>query len=284
MLYYKFLGKYVVLTAHNVNMLKRDGTDNWLNRLSLKIQYKLTDHIFVHTEQMKTELLLDFGVAADRISVIPFGINNSAPDTEMTSSIAKTRMGVGPGEKTILFFGQIAPYKGLEYLVPAFARVSAADTSHRLIIAGEAKSDPNYWKEIEGIIIKYGVRNRIITRIEHIPDDQIELFFKAADVLVLPYTSIFQSGVLFLAYAFGLPVIAANLASLKQEIVPGNTGFMFKRCDSVDLAEKIIDYFKSDLFSNLEAHRQAIKDYANERYSWDKVASITLGVYSSLHH
>ena len=62
MLYYKVMGKRVVLTAHNVNRRKRDGTDSWLNRLSLRIQYQLSDHIFVHTDRMKKELVSDFTV------------------------------------------------------------------------------------------------------------------------------------------------------------------------------------------------------------------------------
>ena len=60
MLYYKLLGKRVVFTAHNVNAGKRDSNDSWLNRLSLKIQYQLSDHIFVHTEGMKSEMVSEF--------------------------------------------------------------------------------------------------------------------------------------------------------------------------------------------------------------------------------
>ena len=55
MLYYKLLGKRIVFTAHNVNAGKRDSNDSWLNRLSLKVQYNLSDHLFVHTEGMKSE-------------------------------------------------------------------------------------------------------------------------------------------------------------------------------------------------------------------------------------
>src|SRR5205814_8670289 len=105
---------------------------------------------------------------------------------------------------------------------------------------------------------------------------------KAADVLVLPYSHVFQSGVLFLGYSFGLPAIAADVGSLKEEVIEGKTGFMFKPRDVSDLARKIDRYFKSDLFHNLEAHRTYIKGYANERYSWCKVARITTSVYAKL--
>ena len=62
----------------------------------------------------------------------------------------------------------------------------------------------------------------------------------------------FQSGVLFLGYSFGLPAIAADVGSLKKEIIEGKTGFVFRAQDSSDLARKIDEYFKSELFSNLE--------------------------------
>ena len=72
MLYYRLLGKRIVLTAHNVNAGKRDANDSLRNRLSLKIQYRLSDHIFVHTDEMKSELFSHFTVAAGKVSVIPF--------------------------------------------------------------------------------------------------------------------------------------------------------------------------------------------------------------------
>ena len=67
-------GKQIVFTAHNVNAGKRDSNDSWLNRLSLKIQYKLSDHIFVHTDGMKRETDLDFRIPESKVSVIPFGL------------------------------------------------------------------------------------------------------------------------------------------------------------------------------------------------------------------
>jgi glycosyltransferase involved in cell wall biosynthesis len=85
-----------------------------------------------------------------------------------------------------------------------------------------------------------------------------------------------------LAYSFGLPAIAADVGTLKEEIVEGETGFVFKPRDSVDLARKIDKYFNSELFRNLETRRLEIKKYANERYSWNKVAAITTAIYCNL--
>jgi D-inositol-3-phosphate glycosyltransferase len=281
-LYYRMLGKKITLTVHNVNAGKRDLNDSFLNRLSLKIQYNLCHHIFVHTEGMKSELAADFRIPNGKISVLSFGINNTVPSTNLASAQAKRRLGVSSSDKTMLFFGNIAPYKGLEYLISAFTELLNKDRSYRLIIVGRPKGSEGYWKQIHEGIARSGVRDRIIQRIEYIPDEETESFFKAADVLVLPYTRIFQSGVLFLGYSFGSPAIAADVGTLKEEIIEGQTGFVFKQQDSSDLASKIDKYFKSELFHDLEARRGEIKKFANERYSWDKVARIITAVYSNL--
>jgi glycosyltransferase involved in cell wall biosynthesis len=217
-----------------------------------------------------------------KVSFIPFGINNTVPKTALSTSEAKRQTGVSSGDKAVLFFGNITPYKGLEYLISAFGVLLAKDRSYRLIIAGRPKGSDKYWKEVQQTIARGGFGDRIIQRIEYIPDELTEIYFKAADVLILPYTHVFQSGVLFLGYSFGLPAIAADVGALEEEIIEGETGFMFKPRDSVDLASKIENYFNSELFGDLENRRKQIREHANERYSWDKVAAMTLAVYSNL--
>jgi len=282
MLYYKLLGKRVVFTAHNVNAGKRDQNDSRLNRISLKIQYGLSDHIFVHTAKMKRELEFDFGIQKEKVSVIPFGVNNTVPNTGLSCAEARRQLGLNTNDKTLLFFGNIAPYKGLEYLIAAFSELLKEDRSYRLMIVGNPKQSRHYWRAIQQTIASARLSDRIIEKIEYIPDAQTELYFKAADILVLPYAHVFQSGVLILGYSFGLPAIAADVGTLKDEIVEGQTGFVFKPQDSSDLANKIDEYFKSDLFRNLETRRLEIKKHANERYSWDKVAATMTKVYSDL--
>jgi D-inositol-3-phosphate glycosyltransferase len=282
-LYYKFLGKKIVLTAHNVNAGKRDHNDSALNRLTLCIQYHLVDHIFVHTEKMKQEIVNDFGVAGSRITVIPLGINDVFPNTDLTSLEARQRLNIGPGEKTILFFGRIAPYKGLEYLVRAFHRLVAQPGEYRLLIAGkQEKGCEAYWGSMYEGIREEVSRGRILVRADFIPDNEAEIYFKAADALVLPYRHIYQSGVLFLAYSFGLPALVADVGSLKEEIVEGRTGFVFRPEDPVDLERTIEGYFASELYADLANRRQQIRDYASKRYSWDVVGKMTTAVYSSL--
>ena len=281
-LYYKLLGKKLVRTVHNVNAGKRDGNDTWLNRLSLKTEYRLSDHMFVHSEKMKTEMITEFNVPSEKVSVIPFGINNTVPNTSLSTVDARRHLGLRSNDKVMLFFGNIAPYKGLDYLITATAELLAIDADYCLIIVGKPKGDKNHWSRIEQAIKDVGRRDRIFKRIEYIPDEETEIYFKAADVLVLPYTRIFQSGVLFLGYSFGLPAIVADVGSLREEIIEGATGFVFKPCDPVSLAQTIQRYFGSALFQQLETRRDAIREYANHRYSWNTVANITANVYASL--
>lgn len=282
MLFYKLLGKKIVFTAHNVNAGKRDGNDSVLNRLTLRVQYGLCDHIFVHTALMKSELIHDFRVPENKVSVIPFGINNTIPISVMTARDARKALGITDRERTLLFFGNIAPYKGLEYLVAAFAEIARQGDEYRLIIAGRPKGCDDYWCDIQTVMGQGGTRDRIMENLEYIPDEEVELYFKAADVLILPYTHVFQSGVLFLGYSFGLPAIASDVGSMKEDIIEGETGFVCRPRDAADLARAIRRYFASELFAELKTRRTKIQEHANERYSWDKVGDITMRIYQEL--
>jgi len=122
----------------------------------------------------------------------------------------------------------------------------------------------------------------VLTRIEHIPDKEVEWYFKAADVVVIPYVEIFQSGVPFLSYSFGLPVIATDVGSLRDDIVEGETGFLCQPKDSADVARTITTYFGSNLYQELEARRTRIQAFANERYSWTRVGEILDSVYRQM--
>ena len=282
MLYYKLLGKKVVFTAHNVNAGKRDNNDTFFNRLTLRIQYRLCDHIFVHTEKMKEEMASEFNVRKARVTVIPFGVNNAAPKTNLKTADAKRQLGVRADEKTILFFGNITPYKGIEHLIAAFHKLAERSGSYRLFIAGKPDKCEEYWKQIRELVAASPVGSRVTLRAQFIPDEETEVYFKAADVLVLPYTHVYQSGVLFLAHSFGLPVVGADVGSLRDEIVQGKTGFTFQAADANDLSDVLERYFASDLYVQLEDRRQDIKSYVALHNSWEAVGQITMTVYGAL--
>jgi glycosyltransferase involved in cell wall biosynthesis len=283
MLYFRMLGKKTVITVHNVNAGRRDLKDSVINRSSLEFQYRMADHLFVHTSKMRDELLDQFHVRKSAVTIIPYGINNAVLDSGLTRQEARHRLSIKSGEKALLFFGAIKPYKGLEYLVSAFQKISAEHSDYRLIIAGERKKDSEkYYSSVQQLIDSHPSRAQIISEINFIPDDETEIYFKAADVAVLPYTEIFQSGILFMAYAFGLPVIASDVGSFAEDIIEGRTGLVCRPRDPDDLASKTQLYFDSELYKELDQRRPEIKNYMLSRHSWSDVADLTRQVYLGL--
>ena len=284
MLFYKAMGKKVALTAHNVNQARRDGNDTFLNRLTLKVQYRLTDHIFVHTKKMKDELITEFRVRDSAVTIIRYPINDVFPDTNLTSAEAKHRLGLQDHEKVILCFGRIKPYKGIELLLEAFSILAKQDASYRLIIAGEIeKKNEGYLDQIRRMIpAELSCDQQVLLKAQFIADEDVELYLKAADVMALSYNQIFQSGVLFLGYTFGLPVVATDVGSFNEEIVEGQTGFLCRPGDPADLARAINDYFSSDLYRNLAKTREEIKNHASTHHSWAAVAELTRDAYMKL--
>ena len=282
MAYYRLVGKHVVLTAHNVNMAARDGRDRWFNRQSLRIQYQLCDHIFVHTSTMKAQLVEQFAVPADRVTVIPFGINDTIPRTAMTRAQARRQLGIDSQDRTLLFFGQIAPYKGLEYLVEALAILARSGEQVRLVIGGKVKrGHEDYWSTVQRSIAQFGIGDRVNQEIRFIPDEQVEPFLVASDALVLPYVEIFQSGVPFLAFSFGLPVIATDVGSLRDDVT-GETGVLCRPRDARDLSRAITDFYHSQLHSNRDVAAAKIRTLAAEAHSWETVSDRTTAVYEAL--
>ncbi|UCF30271.1 MAG: glycosyltransferase family 4 protein [bacterium] len=280
-LYYKMLGKKLVFTAHNVDPKERDGNNSTYNRITLKGMYRICDHIIVHTPKMKEQLMDWFDVRSEKVSVVPYGINDMVPKSDMSPEDARHVLKIHPETKTLLFFGFIAPYKGLDILISALPRIKEELGDIRLIIAGNIKNPKAnpYWIKIDGMIEENGLGSTLTKDIRFIEDDDIETYFKAADVLILPYRYIFQSGILFLSLNFGLPVIATRVGSLEDFVDEGRTGFMCEPEDPILLSDCIIKYFESDLYRDLAQNRVRIFDYASDRYSWDRIGGITASIY-----
>jgi glycosyltransferase involved in cell wall biosynthesis len=281
---FKAVGKRVAFTAHNINAKRRDGGDSWWNRWTLRVQYRLADSIFVHTAAMAQELTTDFAVPAQKITVIPFGINNSIPVWNPRSADCRRNLGIDATDRVILFFGSIRPYKGLHYLIEALELIAQGSPDrYRLLIAGAPhKEDRAYWSRLQAKIARSPIGPWVIERSEYIPDADIEQYFMAADLLALPYTHVYQSGVLFLGYSFGLPAVTSRAGSFEEEVIEHETGFVAETANARDLARAITQYFQSDLYRDLGARRARIKEFAQQRYSWDVVADRTVAVYKAI--
>ena len=180
----------------------------------------------------------------------------------------------------MLFFGRLQPYKGLEYLVTAFELLARKSPAYRLIIAGEPKKGSEaYESEIRRRIAAWVGQGSIVPVFKFIADADVELYFKAADVLVLPYKDIFQSGVLFLGLTFGLPVVASDVGSFSESIVPGRTGEICRPGDVPDLAAALQRYFESELYRDLSARRVVIREATLAGHSWRPVGELTRSIY-----
>ncbi len=283
--YFKLLGKKLTFTAHNVDDEVRDGKAVTIsNRLSLTFLYRTVDHIFVHTPEMKNELVQQFGVADRKVEVVPLGINGVVPLARVSRREARRQLGLDPDEKILLFFGHIAPYKGVEDLLRALAFLIRGGGRFTLIVAGRVKdrSCEPYWAELERLIEALGLGKHVRKEIRYVPDQEAGLFFRAADVSVLPYRRVYQSGVVVLSYAQGVPVIAADVGCLKADVIEGETGLVFRSGDVPDLASKIRTYFASDLFNDLEARRSKIRALGAKAFSWARNGELTCAVYRRL--
>ena len=111
---FRLLGKTLVFTAHNVDAAERDGGISRAGHWMLRRQYRLMDHIFVHTDKMKRHLQQGFEVDGRKITVVPYGLNTAVPESELTREVARERLGIGHKDRVALFFGHITAYKGLE--------------------------------------------------------------------------------------------------------------------------------------------------------------------------
>ena len=149
----------------------------------------------------------------------------------------------------------------------------------RLIVAGKIKrGSADYWNQIQQTISSEDIVHLVTLRIQFIPDEEVEQYFKAADAVVIPYVDIFQSGVPFLAFSFGVPVIASDVGSLRDDVVP-ETGLLCKAKDPVDLAQTIRRFFASELYSDLENRRSRIRGFGSLHHSWAVVGERTRAVY-----
>jgi glycosyltransferase involved in cell wall biosynthesis len=175
---------------------------------------------------------------------------------------ARKKLSIPTGKKNILFFGFIRAYKGLDMLIEA---MDILGDDYYLIIAGEVYGqDQKYLDLIE----KHQLRNKVQAHLRYIEDHEVPLFFSAADVHVLPYTSATQSGILSIAYHFELPVIVTDTGSLREAVEPYNNGLIIEDISIQGIAAMIKKYFSEN---KEEYYRQNIRDYKKQN-SWASLA------------
>jgi glycosyltransferase involved in cell wall biosynthesis len=230
-LFFRLVCARYVLTVHD--LLPHDRHTP-MNRRLFGLCFKIPHRLVVHTRRMKQRLEDEFGIRADRISIMEHGIE----PLEAQPLVAGEREPGAP--LRFLFFGLVAPYKGLDILLQAFAGLSAPA---ELLVMGRAASD-DVRRQIRDSIAALGLRDRVRWRDEFIPEAELPGLFASADALVLPYRSIDQSGVLFQALRFGLPIIASRVGSF-EDYVSADIGLIFEPGDADDLSRCLATFAAS---------------------------------------
>ncbi|MGE5384137.1 MAG: glycosyltransferase [Omnitrophica WOR_2 bacterium] len=272
-------GHKVILTVHNVNSNKRDNHDSYYNRITLSLLYNLCNHLIVHTEGSKKELIEDFKINPNKISVIKHGMNNKVTARGINQLEARKELMIEQDLKVILFFGNIDYYKGLDLLVESISLLSEElKREIILLIAGNYKSK-DYIQQVNELIQNSPLQSQIIPEIKFIKDENVEKYFMASDCIVLPYRDIYQSGVLFMAYNFGLPTIATKVGNFENDISEAKTGFICPGIDTKSIAETIEKYFNSAIYEDLNTTRVSIREWSYKQFSWDKIGEETHKLY-----
>lgn len=222
--------------------------------------------IIVHTQHDKSDLTSTARIADNRVVVIPHGAYTFFKQCYAVM--------VSEGANTIIFFGNIRKYKGLDCLLQAVPIIQKQVENVKIIIAGEGDLTP--YRPLMGSCDRsvFEIHN------EFIPNDLVASLFQRSTLVVLPYTEMSgMSGVLNVAYAFGKPVVVSDVGGLDEAVEPGKTGLLVPPRNPQALADAIIQLLvDSDLRAAMEKN---VKAKAKE-LSWDSIAKKHLVLYNNL--
>ena len=267
------LGKKAVYTAHDV---LPHSHDNAFNRLIYRVIYSLQHVIIAHTSFIKNRIINEFGIKPEKIRYTRHGVYQREIHGEITREKARAKLAI-PNEATVfLFFGIIAAYKGPDILLRSFASLPDPKNIH-LVFAGKVSVE--YRQEFESLLAAFPSAH-ITKHLSYIKDEDIEYYFNAADATVLPYKEASQSGVLFMSYTYGIPVIVPDIGEFPEDIIPGKTGYVFKANDYHDLADTLLRFTKEENISG-PVSKEFIRNFALNNYSWDDSCNELVNAYNT---
>lgn len=267
----KLFGLRTAVISHDVSSF----TDNDNKLIQNLIYNTFADFIIVHNLFSHQILLQNIQIKnPEKVAVIKHGGSLDYISMQPEKKQFCCQLGLEENTKYILFFGQIKKVKGLDILLEAMSKVS---DDIKLIIAGKPWKDDfsSYDEQIQ----KLRLQERVIKMIRFIEDEEREKLFFAADVNVLPYRIIYQSGVLLMAMSYGLPVIASDLPANKEIIESGENGLLFKSEDPGALANQINKFFEDgSLQKKISANAL---NTIQSKYSWNDIGKEYLKLLES---
>lgn len=267
----KLFCRRVIITAHDVESFVESLEVPFMSRLT----YRLADHVIAHNQISKRELINRIGVSSSRINVIPHGNYLHALRPLPPQSEAREKLGISKSAKVVLFFGQIKDVKGLDLLLDAMPAVLSVHPELILLIAGKPwKSD---FKEYEARIISLGLGANCISHIGYVPDEKVPLYYSAADMVVLPYRRIYQSGVVLMAMSYGKAVLVSDLPGMTEIVNDGQNGLVFRQGDGLDLVEKLSAGFSD--YSKLYVLAKNGFEHVRTHFDWNLIGEKTKKIY-----
>lgn len=263
-----FFNVRLILTIHDINPFSKK-TNLFLKRWILLF----ADKVIVHNEFSKKELIKD-EINLKKISVVPHGNYLDFIKPKTNKIVAKKKFGL-QNKKVILFFGMIKEEKGLDILIKSFYEVNQNNKDVVLLIAGKTyKTDI---KKYTKIIDQLDLENSCVIHNKFIPEDALCDYYGCADVIVLPYKIIFQSGVLMMSSSFNVPVIVSDLEPFLDIIENQINGLVFKVNDVKSLAEKLI--FSVNSTEKMNSYAKNNFEKIKNQYDWTKIGKLNKDVY-----
>jgi glycosyltransferase involved in cell wall biosynthesis len=212
-----------------------------LDRILSRYAFLSAKYFIVHSEEDRSNLLSFKPTAVVRRNPHPtysiFGEFSSYGKSQ-----ARIELGICSDKRVVLFFGLIRAYKGLKCLIRAMAKVVNSIDCVLLIVGEFYESKEEYLT----LIKQLGLEQHIIVRDEYVKNEAVSLYFSSADVVVLPYVTATQSGIVQVAFGLNKPVITTNVGGLPEAVEDGKTGFIVDPESPDKLAEAILKFYAGD--------------------------------------
>ena len=212
----------------------------FIDKVLTRIGLNFTNRFLVLSNKVNDDIRAMFQNSKIIQSELP--IYNWYEKTNLESiKLFKLETGIDDGDRVLLFFGYIRKYKGLDLLLESLKILVKKNHHYKLIIAGEFYDDP---QPIQNYIKDNNLSTNCIIWDQYIPNEKVSLFFDLCDVVVLPYRSATQSGILNMAYGHHKPVIATNVGGLAEFIERDKTGLIVDSPDPKLIAKEIEKFYE----------------------------------------
>lgn len=179
--------------------------------------------------------------------------------TAMPQAEARARLGLREQEPVLLFFGFVRRYKGLRHLIQALSEVRK-ELPARLLVVGEFWEDERPYHDL---IRQLGLADAVQIYNTYVPNEELSVYFSAADAVILPYLEATQSGVAQIALGFEKPMIATSVGGMPETIIDGELGLIVPPGDSSALSSAILRLFREGLIETFVRNIRSNKETAS---------------------